>query len=399
MRYRSHRFAKRVGAITPLAALLCAFLLGMVAFAVDTSWIVLTRSELQNAADSAALAGAGQLMTGYVQYNLPNQTSGQKTALINSAITKAKAAATQYAAYHTAGGVANLALNDADIQVGLLDATGTFTPSAGSGPYPNTVRVLMRRDGQANQSLRLFFAPVLGIATMDVNAPASATCYAGTISGFSTASGLNASLLPVTYDVNNWNAFLKTGLNPDGLSMVDGSGNPEIQVYPSIKNSGNFGELSLNDSHNGASTTANWIANGAAPSDIQVLSDNNLIPLSNHPANTWDWQGNPGFKASNVAEINAQAGKTYLLPLFQPVSSDPLNYQAGVGQGANFSYDIVQFVAVTIMPVTDSNRQVVVQPAAYIAPTAYFAPGSVVPMGTETNPWQTTTFAAPKLSS
>jgi len=203
----------------------------------------------------------------------------------------------------------------------------------------------------------------------------------------------------VTYDVNNWNAFLKTGLNPDGLSMVDGSGNPEIQVYPSIKNSGNFGELSLNDSHNGASTTANWIANGTAPSDIQVLSDNNLIPLSNHPANTWDWQGNPGFKASNVAEINAQAGKTYLLPLFQPVSSDPLNYQAGVGQGANFSYDIVQFVAVTIMPVTDSNRQVVVQPAAYIAPTAYFAPGSVVPMGTETNPWQTTTFAAPKLSS
>src|SRR5438128_830809 len=95
----------RRGAITPLAAILAVPMLGMVAFAVDTSWIVLTRSELQSAADSAALAGAGQLMDGYVLYNLPGQTSARQTSIINNAMTSARAAAKEYAAYNAAGGV------------------------------------------------------------------------------------------------------------------------------------------------------------------------------------------------------------------------------------------------------------------------------------------------------
>src|ERR1700731_1976487 len=103
---------QRPGAIMPLAALLSVVLLGMVAFAVDTSWIVLTRSELQNAADAAALAGAGQLMNGYVQYNLPNQTANQKKTILSGALAGARAAAKQYAAVNVAGGVGALVLND-----------------------------------------------------------------------------------------------------------------------------------------------------------------------------------------------------------------------------------------------------------------------------------------------
>ncbi len=159
---------------------------------------------------------------------------------------------------------------------------------------------------------------------------------------------------------------------------------------------GNFGLLSLDDSHVGASTITSWIQNGVPPSDVQSLVNNGLIPLSQHPANTWDWQGDTGFKAKNVMDMNGQVGQTFLLPLFQPKSSDPLNYQAGVGQGANYFYDIVQFVSVKIMPSPDNNRMVIIQPAASIQPSAVFAPGSVVPMGTSS---YTTTFAAPKLTS
>jgi hypothetical protein len=63
---------QRRGTITALAALLIVFLLGMVAFAVDVGWMALSQSELQHAADSAALAGANQLMSGFVQYNQPD---------------------------------------------------------------------------------------------------------------------------------------------------------------------------------------------------------------------------------------------------------------------------------------------------------------------------------------
>ena len=65
---------RRRGAVTVLVALLTVPFLGMVAFAVDIAWIVQSRSDLQNAADAAALAGAEQLMNGFVQYSLPGQT-------------------------------------------------------------------------------------------------------------------------------------------------------------------------------------------------------------------------------------------------------------------------------------------------------------------------------------
>ena len=55
------RSARRRGAVVPLMALMLVFILGVVAFAVDIGYMVVVRQELQNAADSSALAGASQL--------------------------------------------------------------------------------------------------------------------------------------------------------------------------------------------------------------------------------------------------------------------------------------------------------------------------------------------------
>ncbi|WP_305041470.1 pilus assembly protein TadG-related protein, partial [Geoalkalibacter sp.] len=49
------------GAVAVLVAVLLMFLIGMVALVVDVGYLYATRSELQNAADAAALAGARQL--------------------------------------------------------------------------------------------------------------------------------------------------------------------------------------------------------------------------------------------------------------------------------------------------------------------------------------------------
>src|SRR5437660_1508861 len=91
---------ERRGAVAPLMSILLIPFLAMAAFAVDIGWIVLAQSELQNAADAAALAAAQQLMgqpalnpgtgsysltNGFVDYYTPGQPAARQTAIVNTA--------------------------------------------------------------------------------------------------------------------------------------------------------------------------------------------------------------------------------------------------------------------------------------------------------------------------
>lgn len=388
---------KRHGAIAPLAAIMMIFVIGMVAFAVDIGWIVLAKTNLQNTADSAALAGADPLMNGYVQYNLAS-TNALKTTVLNATLVSARTRAKQYAGYNSAGGVSSLALNDSDIEFGFLDAKNNYTPMPTYTGFPNTIKVTMRLDNQANKPLNLFFGPAMGTKTTNVNATASATVYTGVVNGFNSGT-LNSGVLPFTYDVNFWNNFLKTGQDPSGNSMTDANGVPELQVYPNNKYKGNFGQLSLDDSHVGNSVETSWIANGMSPSDIKSLQAANLVPLANPPANSWNWIGDTGMKGALVQTINSYVGQNFVLPLFQPVNGGVPNansYQAAVGNGSQYFYNIVQFVGVQIMPSPKNNGQVIMQPAAIVDPNAIFDPTTVTPAGNSSG--VVTTFTTPKLT-
>jgi Flp pilus assembly protein TadG len=142
-------------------ALLLIPLLAMMAFAIDIGWIDETQSDLQNAADAAALAGAQQLigdsnnLNGLVQYNLPGQTN--QATILSTAESNAKSAAKNYASYNSAGGVSSLVLSDSDIEFGFTDASGNCTAAPTYTGFPNTVKVTLRRDSQANGPLGLFF--------------------------------------------------------------------------------------------------------------------------------------------------------------------------------------------------------------------------------------------------
>jgi hypothetical protein len=377
-----------------------ALMVGMAAFAVDVGWIVLARTELQAAADAAAMAGSDPLMNAYVQYQLAgynsSNASGTQATILTNAMASARTQAQNFASYNAAGGQTNLVLNSSDIQFGFTDANNNYTAyNAASPVFPNTIKVTMRLDSTANQPLGLFFAPVLGTKTVNVQAQAAATIMTGTVNNFQS-TGQNIAMLPMTYDVNAWNSFVTTGQWPDGTQSLDSNGVPQLQVYPSVKDSGNFGQLSLDDSHAGESTESSWVTNGMSSSDLSALQGANLIPLSNHPANTWDWVGDTGFKASLVSTINSYPGKTFWLPLFQPYDASSATYSAGTGQGSHYYYDIVQFVGVTIMP-GGGNRQVLVEPAAINDASAVFT-GSLVPAGAGTSTSITTTFSYPRLS-
>ncbi|HEX4591083.1 MAG TPA: pilus assembly protein TadG-related protein, partial [Gemmataceae bacterium] len=68
-----HSSAPRTGAVVPLVAILTVFILGMVAFGVDLGYIAVTQKEMQNAADSAAMAGTSQLHDRNALKGTPNQ--------------------------------------------------------------------------------------------------------------------------------------------------------------------------------------------------------------------------------------------------------------------------------------------------------------------------------------
>ena len=224
--------------------------------------------------------------------------------------------------------------------------------------------------------------------SLDLAAPATATIYTGVVNSYKPPTDGQIMMLPMTLDVNDWKNFLKTGQALDGSVMKDANGNPQLQIYPSVKDEGNFGELSLNDSHVGASTTNSWITNGMGASDVNDLLNANLLPLTAHDATLWDWQGNPGFKSSNVQNVNDDVGTITWLPLFTPKSTAP-DYQAGVGQGSNYNYNIVAFVPVQVMQPDSFNRQIVVQPAPMADRFAVFDQASIVPAGESSSAFAT----------
>ena len=134
-----------------LAALLMILMVGMIAFAMDIGYIVLVRSQLQTAADSAAMAAAAVM-------------GGEPDMAVKTAC--------QYAAYHTAGGE-NVRLSEGDIELGIWDTKSrSFVPLTTAG---NAVRVTARRDTASGGETPLFFAKIFGHDSFNMSASAVAT--------------------------------------------------------------------------------------------------------------------------------------------------------------------------------------------------------------------------------
>ncbi len=126
----------RRGVTLVLAAIFMVVMLGMIAFAVDIGQIVLARTQLQAAADSAAMAAAASM-------GLPRN--------------EMEAVANQFAGYHSAVGTP-VELNSDNIEYGTWDvSTRVFTPSANPG---NAIRVTARADSTTTGESPLFFGRI-----------------------------------------------------------------------------------------------------------------------------------------------------------------------------------------------------------------------------------------------
>lgn len=413
-----HVFRRRA-AIAPLTAFLLVLVLGMLAFSIDLGYIVMARTELQNAADAAALAAVEQLQPYYVQYYTPGT---DQSSILTSAKSQAKSFASMYAGFHKAGGTSNIVLDTTnDLQFGYQDSSTAYQSPPSSGYFPNTVQVTLRLDGGAttNPALSLFFGSVLGMNQTSVVVTARATIYNGDVSNFSGADG---NLLPATLDVQIWNNFVATGVgsisDPNYTAPTSTSGSnlpspavsdaPQIQVVPDPNGRpGGWNYLSLDSSSNSNSDFKSWFSSGLSSANLTALQSGGQLPLPAQPSDptkaTYFWKGAPGDRGNS--EPFPPPGSVRILPLYEhvPVSQsggsyiandkNPGEWDGNSGRGQNCWFNIVQFVAVVI---TDNSSGLSVQPAAMSDPNVTLT--NIQAAGYPSSGQMKTFFAAPKLT-
>ena len=158
--------ANRRGATAIIVAIVLVVLLGVAALAVDIGYLYAAKNELQNAADSAALAGARQLGNIYSLLTVTQQMAytaeaDDQSLIRNTAVDIASQnkAATQ-----------SILINAAEVEIGQW-ASGAFTATTNQ---PDAVRVTARRDAGTGGTIGTFFARVLGINEASVVADATA---------------------------------------------------------------------------------------------------------------------------------------------------------------------------------------------------------------------------------
>jgi len=132
------------GVVLLWTAFFLMLMLGFVALGIDVAKIMATRTQLQNAADAAALAGASSI----------NFSTG--ALMPDTAIVRAQAV----------GGKNSAFVNEAT-PVQVLAGDVSF-------PAANEVKVIVRRDPSAGGSMVTHMAQVLGIKSVDVTATATA---------------------------------------------------------------------------------------------------------------------------------------------------------------------------------------------------------------------------------
>ena len=160
------------GVAAPVIAVLLVVLIAMASFVTDLGFAWVTKNELQNIADAAALAGTRQL--GLVYEGLTPQerentsrilTSDEKARIVTAVLT--------VGSLNKAGGKDGITIETtSDVSLGTWNfATKTLTHTL---VRPTAVTVTVRRDQKANGPIATVFATVIGHSELQVRATGTA---------------------------------------------------------------------------------------------------------------------------------------------------------------------------------------------------------------------------------
>jgi Flp pilus assembly protein TadG len=167
------RLKDQRGVVAVIIGFILIMLLSFAALAVDIGYVMVTKNELQNVADAAALAGARQL--GGIYESMSYQEIQSYVCDPSSIVVAAQDVGIKNQAAQK-----SIIINAGDVIIGTWDSqTKTLTPTLNQ---PDAVRVISRRDSTANSPIATFFARIFGRDSVDVWADATAA-----LTGQSTA--------------------------------------------------------------------------------------------------------------------------------------------------------------------------------------------------------------------
>ena len=227
------------GIATVYIAVLLVVLIAFAGLAIDLGYMYVSKGQLQNAADSAALAGAAKLDGS----NFANQTSARNTAI--SFAAKNNAAGISVAISSDNG---NTLSSGNDITVGNWDPnlSPKYLPGGDvSRPRINAVQVRTRRTDASDPGgasiggrINLFLGKVIGWSDMGASSEAIAQRPARAGSYFMIGASTCTSSMPLTLQIGTgtagnmaWTTILNNSTNANDVSaLVCGDTVPNIDV-------------------------------------------------------------------------------------------------------------------------------------------------------------------------
>ncbi len=361
----------RRGAVIVQVVVALAMVIGFAALTIDVGVMYNTRSDLQHAADAAALAGAAF----YTTDTAMGIRRGAYENPLALATSEVRSRAQPISSEHTAFGQVTINLEAADVVPGWFDFDNPNAPlNTGVPPSQfNAVQVLERRTaGSQNGSLSLMFANIFGNGEANITAGAIAG-FDDRFAGF-TPNGPDTSLTPFVIhdDVFEWltvNGPDDYGYDPD-LDQINnfGDGIPEVQLYPYKESSdgdgvgaGNFGLLNVGVPNQGLTGVSDQILNGISSEDLEAEVGTSEVTFYDDYSSpvTYDITGNPGIKTGVEPDVEAKVGDVIGFFLYDILDDN----------GSNAVYRITGMrwgrVVGVVLTGNPDTRHIAIQPVTY----------------------------------
>ncbi|NLP61722.1 pilus assembly protein TadG-related protein [Paraburkholderia sacchari] len=288
---------KQKGAVAVTVAVFMVFLLGTAALAIDIGNLMVARNELQNAADAAALAGAGCLK--------PRSECGN-TSATQPDFTTASATASTFSTSTSTNKVQGAYVQASTVATGYWNATGTpyglealpFTPGANDLP---AVQVKIQKDGSnANGSVSGFLGGVLGVNILKASAVATAVLSSP---GNVGPGGLfPLAMSQCLYDTY-WNSSTDSPLTSPTTGTVSGFSDPQIAGQPYIFRIGS--SYHYGTCQSGQWTTFNVNDNSASYARTLLSSGNSTGFSVGGSPGTWIQTGTENTLFNNTSTCSA----------------------------------------------------------------------------------------------
>lgn len=353
---------KRRGITMVFVVVLIPVLLGAAALTIDVGLLVNTKTDLQIAADAAALAGVSALSTDEMMRVRMREDDPSALA----AVTRmAERLAARFSSYNPSLGTETTYIDPKDITVGWIDLESGTSPIVTDVPPSqfNAVQTIVRRTHKSrNGPVELLFARIFGIATGDVTATATAV-FDDRTAGLSSSNG--PTVWPFSINETVFRDSFKNGGDQFGYDDVTdsvsgfGDGINEIHLFPNKTAPGNFGTLNFGGSGS-SSELVEQIDYGLTPEDIEAATGSTELNFLDDEGDhiTYDIFGNTGISATMEVNLQRHIGK--LIGFFVHTDVD--------FNGSNAIYTLERMVFGRLMSaeLTGGEKGIWIQPVSIV---------------------------------